>query len=140
VDLNLTREELALHPLRSYLAARGLHPGLASGPVGARYLARLATGEAATPAEAFDRWFSKLLGGAPAGEAEGVGWIAFLLAGARPEDLLGELTPAVAEAIARRAPRPARETPLAMPVQDLRRTAGRRTTAGEGLLATRSRA
>jgi hypothetical protein len=139
VDLNLTRDEVALVPLRDYLAARGLDPTLAGGPVGARYLALREAGSVATPSEAFDRWFGVLLGAAPQGEAEGQGWIAFLLSGAAPELLLGELPPPLAAIIVTRAPRPPRETPLAMPVQQLKRVQGSRgATAADRLVRSRA--
>jgi hypothetical protein len=135
VDVTGIPDEEVLRALRAYLAARGLDPELASGPVGARYLTLRAAGQGGTPAEAFGRWFAGVLGGPP-GEAEGVGWIAFLLAPTRPDELLGELSAEARRAIAARAPRPERETPLTMPVQELKRA--RRAATGRALLAPRS--
>lgn len=111
--------------LGRYLAARGIDPSLAGGPVGDRYLARRAAGLGRTPAEAVGIWFADLLGGSP-GEAEAIGWIAFLVASRPASELLGALEGDALQALTSRAPRPAFESPLSMPIQQLARARSRR--------------
>lgn len=135
MELTPNADAEARSALRAYLADHGLDPLLADGPVGARYFERRRASEARTPADVFGRWFAETLGGAP-GEAEALGWVAWLVAGASSEDLLAELDEAKAAAVARRAPRPAFEAPLAMPVQNLQRFRSRRgANAAAGPLA-----
>ncbi len=132
MDLNLNSDAEARSDLRAYLVDHGLEPQLADGPVGARYRALRNAGDARTPSEAFGRWFGAILGGLPVGEAESLGWIAWLIANRPSEELLGEIDDAVAAAIAARAPTPRFAAPLAMPVQELRRFRGRARTGASG--------
>ncbi len=120
MGLTVITDDDARRELGRYLAARGLDPSLAAGPVGDRYLTRRAAGDGRTPAEAFANWFAETLGGAP-GEAEALGWVAFIIAGRSGGELLSPLSAEAAHALISRAPRPACESPLAMPVQQLNR-------------------
>lgn len=127
----MNAETEARSALRAYLVDHGLEPWLADGPVGARYRAMRDDGEARSPADAFGRWFASHIGGLP-GEAESLGWIAWLIVGRPADELLGDLDDATVAKLKLHAPTPPFMAPLAMPIQELRRFRGRARTGASG--------